>query len=266
MVSNAEPDAPPRAHEVVQLRGHLALRGALSEPGQDLGEGAVGHRGRSGHTGDLLGRLGATEPLHQPGRRHEIGPGEPLAGEGPIARPADVVGLQRDAAQPGDGLDDGGSLVGAAVGDHHPAVDAGLPQLGGRLRGVAAVGDDQQVVGREHHDHGGTAEAGEPAPVRQIGEHERLAGLRGGAVAALAVRRIRSRGHLDAGGQHFPHAPGPSGEQQRRQIRHAVRGRRHVGDRHRCHLRHSPVRRRPRRPGGIPARPDRRSHRRPPGR
>ena len=66
-----------------------------------------------------------------------------------LGGPAHVVGLEADAGGAGEGLGDDAPLLGA--GDLEAGLDAGGGELVGGLLGVAAVGDEQQLVGGDGH-------------------------------------------------------------------------------------------------------------------
>ena len=101
-------------------------------------------------------------------------PSAKAAGQLALLRPRDAVLLERDRSPTGAAATSSVALGRRGEADLDARVDAGRAELlVGALR-VAAVGDEQRVVGRHEQHRGRTGEPGEVADVRELRDEQRV--------------------------------------------------------------------------------------------
>ena len=180
----------------VELERELGLADALGEPVQYGGEGVVGDATGLGDTGHLASVLDPAQLLDQTLGGDQFGVGQPVVGDGALAGPSDVGGLEADPTNALACLRDRVALA-AECSDLDARVDACPFELLGGLEGVAAIGNEQCVVGQHHQECSRAGEPGEVADVHEIGEqalrHTSRAGSRSRKRPSRAPTSITGR-------------------------------------------------------------------------
>ena len=172
------------AHRELELERELPFGDAVGQAGQQRLERVVGDRTRPADAVDLTRILHPAQVLDQRAGRHELHPRE-RRDEAPVLRPGNALILQAEPSAGRDHRGERGVLGGGGEPDLDAdvGVDAGRAELLLRLLGVAAVGDEQRVVGRDEEHRGRAGEAGEVPDVGQLGHEERVEMLGGEPLA-----------------------------------------------------------------------------------
>ena len=176
----------------VDGQAELVLGRVLVEQVADVRERGGGDRRRGLDARDLAVVLHDPQRLDEAGGRHELLHERQMrARHRPLVGPADGVRFEPEA-QPGGGDAEDLVLGGHREADADVGLDAGRRELLGSLVAVAAVGDQQELVGQDQQHARRAGEAGEIADVDELRDEQR--------VARVLARRRTGR----AGGRRVP--------------------------------------------------------------